>query len=146
MRRRKRPRRQRCGARTRCNIYARRNRAARQRARQEGWEKKFWRASGSCKNWALPGRKRCRLHGAASTGPTTPEGMARTLAAMQAGRRRWLTKLKAEGKPIPCGRKKGGHNAPREEREHAAYLRKMDREFRKIDLRSRAERNARRAQ
>jgi hypothetical protein len=35
---------------------------------------------------------------------------------MQAGRRRWLAKLKAEGKPIPCGRKKGGHNAPREAR------------------------------
>jgi hypothetical protein len=25
-----------------------------------------------------------------------------------AGRRRWLAKLKAEGEPIPCGRKKGG--------------------------------------
>jgi hypothetical protein len=52
---------------------------------------------------ALPGRIRCRLHGGASTGPTTPEGMARTLAAMQAGRLRWLSKLKAQGKPIPCG-------------------------------------------
>jgi hypothetical protein len=71
--------------------------------------------------------------------------MARTLAAMQAGRRRWLAKLNAEGKPIPCGRKKGGRNAPREERLHAGYLRKMDREFRPIDLQMRAERNARRA-
>jgi hypothetical protein len=35
---------------------------------------------------------------------------------MQAGRRRWLAKLKAEGKPIPCGRKKGDRNAPLEER------------------------------
>jgi hypothetical protein len=36
-----------------------------------------------------------------STGPTTPEGMARTIAAMKAGRLRWLAQLKSEGKPIP---------------------------------------------
>jgi hypothetical protein len=35
---------------------------------------------------------------------------------MQAGRLRWLAQLKAEGKPAPCGRKKGGRNAPLEER------------------------------
>jgi hypothetical protein len=34
-----------------------------------------------------------------------------------AGRRRWLVRLKSEGQPIPCGRKKGGRNAPLEERE-----------------------------
>jgi hypothetical protein len=70
--------------------------------------------------------------------------MARTLAAMQAGRRRWLAKLKVEGKPIPCGRKKGGRNAPLEEREHAAYLREQDRIYRPIDLQVRAERKAER--
>ena len=37
---------------------------------------------------------------------------------MKAGRARWLARLKSEGKPIPFGRKKGGHNRPREEREH----------------------------
>jgi hypothetical protein len=42
--------------------------------------------------------------------------MARTLAAMQAGRLRWLAKLKAEGKKVPFGRKKGSRNAPLEER------------------------------
>jgi hypothetical protein len=68
--------------------------------------------------------------------------MARTLAAMQAGRRRWLAKLKAEGKPIPCGRKKGGRNAPREEREHAAYLREQDRIYRPTDPQVPAERKA----
>jgi hypothetical protein len=70
--------------------------------------------------------------------------MARTLAAMQAGRRRWLAKLKAEGKPIACGRKKGGHNAPLEEREHAAYLREQDRVYRPIELQMRAQRKAER--
>jgi hypothetical protein len=70
-----------------------------------------------CRNWRVPGRHRCRLHSGLSTGPTTPEGMARTVAAMLAGRRRWLVRLKSEGQPIPCGRKKGGRNAPLEERE-----------------------------
>ena len=40
----------------------------------------------------------------------------------------------------PCGRKKGGRNAPLEKREHDAYARKLDREFRKLDLQTRAER------
>ena len=101
--------------------------------------------SGYCKNWAVPGGTRCRLHGGLSTGPTTPEGMARTVAAMKTGRLRWLAKLKAEGKPAPCGRKKGGRNAPLEEREHAAYVRKCDRDFRRIVHRTRADRKARRA-
>jgi hypothetical protein len=51
--------------------------------------------------------------------------MARTLAAMQAGRLRWLAKLKAEGKPIPCGRKKGGRNAPLEERRLTAAVTRL---------------------
>jgi hypothetical protein len=62
----------------------------------------------------------------------------------QAGRLRWLAKLKAEGKPIPCGRKKGGRNAPVEERQHAAYLRDQDRVYRPIELQMRAERKAER--
>jgi hypothetical protein len=45
---------------------------------------------------------------------------ARTVAAMKAGRVRWLEKLKSEGKRVPCGRKKGGRNRPAEERERAA--------------------------
>jgi hypothetical protein len=68
--------------------------------------------------------------------------MARTLAAMQAGRLRWIAKLKAEGKQIPCGRKKGGRNAPLEERLHAGYLREQDRIYRPTDLQMRAERKA----
>jgi hypothetical protein len=80
-----------------------------------------------------------------STGPTTPEGIARAVAAMVAGRRRWLAQLKAEGKKAPCGRKKGGRNAPLQERERAAYVRQCQREWRQLELKLRAERRARRA-
>jgi hypothetical protein len=99
-----------------------------------------------CRNWAIRGKRRCRLHGGLSTGPTTPEGMARTIAAMKAGRLRWLAQLKSEGKPIPCGRKKGGRNAPLTEREHAAYLRECELKYRDVVRRGRAKRKARRAQ
>jgi hypothetical protein len=133
-------RRRRCGARTRQGV------AAMDCAMREGRLREFLRHSGYCKNWALPGSKRCRLHGGLSTGPTTPEGKARTVAAMKAGRARWLAKLKSEGKPIPCGRKKGGRNTPLKEREHAAYVRECDRKFREVVYRTRAERKERRAQ
>jgi hypothetical protein len=42
-----------------------------------------------------------------STGPKTPEGKARVVAAMVEGRRRWIERLKAEGRKIPGGRKPG---------------------------------------
>jgi hypothetical protein len=96
-----------------------------------------------CKNWALRGSKRCRFHRGRSTGPTTPEGKARTVAAMKAGRARWLAKLKSEGKPIPCGRKKGGRNLPAEEREQIAYEKRCQREGRTLLRQIRAERKAR---
>lgn len=38
-----------------------------------------------CKN----GNFRCKYHGGMSTGPKTPEGMARTIAALRAGWKRW---------------------------------------------------------
>src|SRR3984893_6731956 len=60
-----------------------------------------------CHNWAVQGKTRCKFHGGMSTGPKTPEGMARVVAAMVAGRRRWIERLKAEGKKIPGGRKPG---------------------------------------
>jgi hypothetical protein len=72
--------------------------------------------------------------------------MARTIAAMKAGRLRWLAQLKSEGKPIPCGRKKGGRNAPLKERERAAYVRECERKYLDVVRRTRAERKARRAQ
>jgi hypothetical protein len=92
----------------RCNARRRRTDAALYRAERQGRLMKYLRSSSWCRNWPVRGKKRCRLHGGRSTGPTTPEGMARTIAAMKAGRLRWLAQLKSEGKQIPCGRKKGG--------------------------------------
>jgi hypothetical protein len=42
-----------------------------------------------------------------STGPRPPEGKARVVAAMGAGRRRWVERMKAEGRKFPGGRKLG---------------------------------------
>jgi hypothetical protein len=94
----------------RCNARNRRTDAALHRAEREGRLTKYLRSSRFCRNWAVRARKRCRLHGGLSTGPKTSEGKARSVAAMVEGRRRLLEKLKAEGKPVPWGRKKGGVN------------------------------------
>jgi hypothetical protein len=99
-----------------------------------------------CKNWALPGGKRCRLHGGHSTGPVTPEGTARSVAARVAGRAKWLAERKAQGLPIPGGRRKGGHNRTREERAQAAYEKQCVAEWRTMVHRSRSARKAPRAQ
>jgi hypothetical protein len=66
-----------------------------------------------CRNWAVPGKSRCRFHGGMSTGPKTPEGKARVVAAMVEGRRRWVAKMKAEGRKFPGGRKPGQRGALR---------------------------------
>jgi hypothetical protein len=42
-----------------------------------------------------------------STGPKTPEGRARVVVAMVAGRRRWVERMKAEGRKFLGGRKPG---------------------------------------
>lgn len=111
----------------------------------EGRLMEYLRRSGHwCRNWPVRGKKRCRFQGGLSTGPMTRGGMARTVAAMKAGRARWLAKLKSEGKPIPCGRKRGGRNIPADEREQAAYERRCHRESRKLSRDMWAERNARR--
>jgi hypothetical protein len=68
------------------------------------------------------GNKRCRLHGGLSTGPRTPDGKARTVAAMVEGRRRLLERLKTEGKPVPWGRKRGGVNRSAAERRLARAI------------------------
>src|SRR5262249_26032011 len=98
-------------SRRRCDARLPVREIARDRAIRAGELAKYLRRN-RCKNWAVRGSRRCRLHGGFSTGPTTPKGKARTIAALKAGRRRWLAKLKSEGKPIPFGRKKGGHNRP----------------------------------
>jgi hypothetical protein len=132
--------------RRRCDAWNRRGPAAIDRATRAGKLRELLHRSSRCKNWALPGSKRCRLHGGASTGPTTPEGMARTVAAMKAGRVRWLAKLRAEGKPVPCGRKKGGRNRPAEVRERAAREAKWQRDCQRMAQRLRSTRKAHREQ
>ncbi len=42
-----------------------------------------------CQCRPLPGKARCKFHGALSTGPKTAEGKARSIAAARAGYRRW---------------------------------------------------------
>lgn len=37
---------------------------------------------------------RCKLHGGASTGPTSEEGKARSVAAMTAGRAAWVERMR----------------------------------------------------
>jgi hypothetical protein len=59
-----------------------------------------------CKGWAME-NGRCWVHGGASTGPRTPAGKARVVAAMVAGRRKWVARQHAEWKKFPAGRKRG---------------------------------------
>lgn len=66
-----------------------------------------------CPRRVVKGKNRCYKHGGLSTGPKTPEGMARVVAASQAGVRRWLENQKALyaagliDKISPRGRKPG---------------------------------------
>jgi hypothetical protein len=127
----------------RCNARIRRTDAARDRAAREGPLTEYLRPSRErCRNWPVRGKKRCRMHGGLSTGPTTAEGMAHTLAAMKAGRARWLAELKAAEKPIPCGRKKGGQNLPADEREQFAYEKRCHQQACELGRQTRAERKA----
>jgi hypothetical protein len=66
-----------------------------------------------CRNRPVKGGTRCKFHGGRSTGPVTDEGMARTVAAMVEGRRRYVERMKAEGRKCPWGRKKGWWAAER---------------------------------
>lgn len=44
------------------------------------------RGGSLCRNVPVFGKCRCRMHGGASTGPKTPEGKSRALAALARGR------------------------------------------------------------
>ena len=59
-----------------------------------------------CRAWAMQSG-RCRVHGGASTGPRSPEGKARVVAAMVEGRRKWVERRRAEGRRFTAGRKGG---------------------------------------
>jgi hypothetical protein len=59
-----------------------------------------------CRTWAME-NGRCRVHGGASTGPKSPDGKARVVAAMVEGRRKWVARRRAEGRRFTAGRKTG---------------------------------------
>jgi hypothetical protein len=83
-----------------------------------------------CKGWAME-NGRCWVHGGASTGPRTPEGKARVVAAMVEGRRKWVERRRAEGKKFPAGRKRGERwvTEPMRERARAEAHRLMGGRF-----------------
>jgi hypothetical protein len=57
------------------------------------------RGAGSCLNWALSGKRRCRMHGGASSGAKSFDGKQRQAE----GRERYLSKLRGQGrKPGPA--------------------------------------------
>jgi len=59
-----------------------------------------------CRAWAMA-NGRCRVHGGWSTGPKSPDGKARVVAAMVEGRRKWVARRRVEGRKFPAGRKRG---------------------------------------
>jgi hypothetical protein len=71
-----------------------------------------------CKSWAMP-NGRCRVHGGASTGPRSPEGKARVVAAMVEDRLNWVERRRAEEMKYPAGRKRGERWVTEAMREHA---------------------------
>lgn len=76
------------------------------------------RRGGRCRRSALPGKLRCRRHGGLSTGPRSLYGKANTIAALQAGRGRWLQRMrlaKQEGliERFPNGRRARPRAGPR---------------------------------
>ena len=82
-----------------------------------------------CRRWATKGSTKCRLHGSASTGPKSAEGMANTLAAMREGRKRYDEKLRAAGVKPPWARngfKKGWRRLKREEETKRAEVARME--------------------
>jgi hypothetical protein len=69
---------------------------------------------------------RCRVRGGASTGPKSPEGKARVVAAMVEGRRAWAERVRANGGRFAAGRKSGAEWVTESMRETAtAEARKL---------------------
>jgi hypothetical protein len=89
----------RLGKRRRCDALLR-------RPWTKGPDGRFRLRNPRCQAWAMP-NGRCRFHGGLSTGPRSPEGKARVVAAMVAGHRAWVERVRAEGKNFTSGRKTG---------------------------------------
>ena len=58
------------------------------------------RSEAPCKARGLGKGGRCKLDGGMSTGPKTPEGKARSIAAAREGYRRWRNAQKAESSTL----------------------------------------------
>jgi hypothetical protein len=62
---------------------------------------------------------RCRFHGGLSTGPRSPDGKAKVVAAMVEGRRAWIARVGTEGGKLNSGRKTGSEWVTEPMRERA---------------------------
>jgi hypothetical protein len=93
---------------------------------------------GFCRMWPEPGKQRCRNHGGCSTGARSEEGKARALAAMRAGRQRWLAEMRIKLTAGEIARFPGGRRAG------AAWVTARMRERRELETMQclRAEREA----
>jgi hypothetical protein len=89
----------RLGKRKRCNALLR-------RPWTKGPDGRFRLRHPRCQAWGMA-NGRCRFHGGLATGPRSPEGKARVVAAMVAGRRAWIERVHVEGGTFKAGRKTG---------------------------------------
>jgi len=137
-----------CGAR----LSPARQRRAIDRAQQRGdtalVKKLLRRFEGVCRRYAVKGGTRCPQHGGHSTGPTSEQGKADSLAARVAGRALWVAKRRAQGLPIGPGRRKGSRNLTPEQRAarraEADHDKGIKQQYSRIARRARADRRARR--
>jgi hypothetical protein len=83
-------------------------------------DRAIWHDSARCQQPALPGKLRCGRHGGLCTGARTLEGSRQVAARMHEGRRRWIARMKTQGRPLPfAGFKPKGSGTPREARDQA---------------------------
>jgi len=116
-------------------------------ARKAGKADPDWRnAFRLCRNWAVPGKTRCYLHGGKSTGPRTPAGKAASraagLSAMREGRRRRCAELALQDKKINTGHNGGRY--PKDwlpEMRHRTPKLTTKQQLENLDATRRAERN-----
>jgi len=65
------------------------------------------RSGGRCLRYPLEGKRRCKLHGGASTGPRTPEGRDNSLSTLTNGHQQWYERMKERGYLFRGGWPKG---------------------------------------
>ena len=87
------------------------------------------RQGGLCGNAAVPGHWRCRLHGglSRSSGPRhlTPKAIAARVARMQAGRARWLERMRLAKQQGLIDKVPGGRRRQRSKDRHIAQAQRV---------------------